>query len=66
MVQGVKYLVEQLPQLEELHVGDCDLLTNAAVAHLCKLRRLSVLNLAHCRLVTAGCLPLLCNAPALR
>jgi len=64
--EGVKYLVQYLPDLETLDLSSHGRLTDAGVAHLASLTHLMSLNLSNCKLLTEITLDHLTNCKTLK
>lgn len=64
--RGVKYIVQQLSDLETLDLSSIGRLTDSGVAHLTSLSNLASLNLANCKLLTETTLDHLAKCEALK
>ena len=64
--KGLEQLAKlDLPNLEELDLGWCDNITDAGVAHVCKIRTLTMLLLMACTRITDSAIPELAKAKTL-
>ncbi|XP_012063004.1 PREDICTED: jmjC domain-containing histone demethylation protein 1 [Atta cephalotes] len=64
--RGVRYIVQQLSDLETLDLSSIGRLTDSGVAHLTSLSNLASLNLANCKLLTETTLDHLAKCKALK